>query len=350
MIPTIDLADPYLRGGQTFPQLADEMVERMLPYGREETFPDRAFLYERGQRGVDFFVVLAGEIEIFGTRPDKPENFVIRHDRHQFTGELDLFNNRQILVSARASTDVRVLNISRTEFRRLLSGEPDIGEIIVRAFILRRVGIIKHAHTAATLAGPQHGGDTLRIQRFLTRNGYPHSLVDTDGPDADAFLGRFAIGRDQLPMVVLPGRELLSNPSAPVLADALGLTEPHDDGHVYDVAVVGAGPGGLAAAVYAASEGLDTIALEGLAPGGQAATSSKIENYLGFPTGISGQGLAGRAHVQAQKFGARLAISREVVGLDCSTTAYRLLLEDGQSISSRAVVVAPPVRAIANLR
>lgn len=344
MLSAIDHADPYLRSAQTFPQLPDEMVGRMLAYGRPEELVDGSLLFERGQRGVDFFVILAGEIEIFGTRPDRAENFVVRHDRHQFTGELDLFNNREILVSARATASVRVLRVGRMEFRRLLSGEPDIGEVIIRAFILRRVGIIKHAHTSATLVGPKHADDTLRIQRFLTRNGYPHSLVDTDTLDAEAVLTSFAIGRDQLPMVVLPGRELLSNPATPALADALGLTETHEAGRVYDVAVVGAGPGGLAAAVYAASEGLDTIAIESLAPGGQAATSSKIENYLGFPTGISGQGLAGRAHVQAQKFGARLAIAREVVGLDCTSTPYRVLLEDGQSVCARAVVVATGAR------
>jgi thioredoxin reductase (NADPH) len=287
-------------------------------------------VFERGERSVDFFFVLEGSIEIFDRDEHGEPNVFTIHAERQFTGELDLFNDRQILVSGRTGQESRVIRVKRADFRRLVTGEPDIGEIIMRAFILRRVGLIRHAQGGVVLIGPGHGGDTLRLQRFLTRNGYPHRLLDTDlDPDAGGFLECFELTPDLLPVVIAPGERVLRNPSNAALADDLGLTETIDPGHAYDVAVVGAGPAGLAAAVYAASEGLDTIVVEALAPGGQAGTSSKIENYLGFPTGISGQALAGRAQIQAQKFGARLAISRAVTGLYCKEQPYRLALEDG---------------------
>lgn len=198
---------------------------------------------------------------------------------------------------------------------------------------------------ASVLIGPGHDANTLRLQRFMTRNGYPHQLLDTEkDPDAGGFLECFQLEREQLPVLILPGEVVLRNPSEGGLANALGLIEQLDPDAVYDVAVVGAGPAGLAAAVYAASEGLSTIVLESIAPGGQAGTSSKIENYLGFPTGISGQALAGRAQAQAQKFGARLAIARPVRALDCSHRPYGLILYDGQRVNTRSVVVATGAR------
>ncbi|WP_158809228.1 FAD-dependent oxidoreductase, partial [Beijerinckia sp. L45] len=256
-----------------------------------------------------------------------------------------LLNNRQSLVSARALANSRVVRIRHADFRRLVASEPDIGEIILRAFILRRVGVIRHAQGGVVLVGHGHDADTLRIQQFMTRNGYPHHVLDVDHhPDAHDLLICFGLTPDQLPVVVMPGAAMLQNPGNGALADGLGITEELDATTVYDVAVVGAGPGGLAAAVYAASEGLQTIIIESMAPGGQAGTSSRIENYLGFPTGISGQALAGRAQTQAQKFGARLAISRAVTALDCSDNPFKLMLDDGRSVSARAVVVATGAR------
>jgi thioredoxin reductase (NADPH) len=341
----LDPSDPYAREAQTFPQLTTEMAQRVAAYGIEERAPAGTVLFERGQRGVDFFFVLEGSIEVFDLDLHGRPRVVVAHGQHQFTGELDLFNDRQILVSARAGADSRVVRVKRADFRRLVSAESDIGEILMRAFILRRVGLIRHTQGGAVLIGPGHGADTLRLQRFLIRNGYPHKLYDTDAePDARGFLECFELTTDQLPVVVAPGDNMLRNPSNAALADELGLTESLNPDDVFDVAVVGAGPAGLAAAVYAASEGLRTIVLEAMAPGGQAGTSSKIENYLGFPTGISGMALAGRAQVQAQKFGARLAISRAVTGLDCDTTPYRVILDDGRPVQARAVVVATGAR------
>lgn len=341
----LDPSEPDARLAQTFPRLSPEMAGRIAGYGSEERLAKGTMLFERGQRGGDFFVVLEGRIEIFDFDDyGSPSVFTTLAER-QFTGELHLFNDRRILVSGRAGSDSRVLRVRRPDFRRLITGEPDLGEIIMRAFILRRVGLIRYARGGVALIGPAHGADTLRLQRFLTRNGYPYRLLDTDiDPDADGFVECLRITPDQLPVVVSSDHRLLRNPSTAALADDLGLTEATDPRHVYDVAVVGAGPAGLGAAVYAASEGLETIVVEALAPGGQAGTSSKIENYLGFPTGISGAALAGRAQVQAQKFGARLAISRAVVGIDCDGRPYRLRLEDGQSISAGAVVIATGAR------
>ena len=343
--PGLDPTDPYAREGQTFPQLSAEMAGRVARYGTEERLGAGALLFERGQRSVDFFLVLDGAVEVFEVDEyGAPHVFTVHH-AGQFTGEMDLFNDRQILVSGRAQADSRVVRIKRTDFRRLVTAEPDIGEIIMRAFILRRVGLVRHSQGGVVLIGPGHAADTLRLQRFMMRNTYPHRLLDTEeDAEAGGFLDCFHLTPDQLPVLVLPGHLLLRNPGNAALADALGITETLDPAIVYDVAVVGAGPAGLAAAVYAASEGLATIVLESTAPGGQAGTSSKIENYLGFPTGISGQALAGRAQAQAQKFGARLAIARAVTNLDCSERPYGLALDGGHAVRARAVVVATGAR------
>ena len=341
----LDADDPYARTAQTFPRLSDEMAARIAAYGREESFDDGAAIFTRGARGVDFFLVIDGGIDVFDIGDHGDERHLVAHGPGQFTGEVDLFNDRAILVSARAAGPTRAVRVAHADFRRLLSSESDIGEIVMRALILRRVGLIRHAQGGVVLVGPAHGGDLLRLARFLTRNAYPHRLLDTESDiETEGFLAGFGVAADALPVVVLPDARVLRNPSNAALADALGLTESYDPARVYDLAVVGAGPAGLAAAVYGASEGLDTIVLEALAPGGQAGTSSKIENYLGFPTGISGQALAGRAQVQAQKFGARLAIAHEVAGIDCTGHPFALELDDGTRVAARAVVVATGAR------
>ena len=340
-----DSSDPYARPAQTFPHLAPDMAARIRRYGKEERFAAGDVLFRSGDRGVDFFLVTEGAVAMIDTDAHGGEILVTTHDARQFTGELDLFNEREVLVGARAVEPGAAIRVPRAAFRRMVSAEPDIGEIILRASILRRVGMIQHAGGGAILIGSIHAADTLRIQSFLTRNAYPHRLLDTDvDPDARSALDCFQIGEDALPVVVTHGHDVLRRPDNATLADALGLTEGFDPDRVYDVAVIGAGPAGLAAAVYAASEGLDTIVIEAVAPGGQAGTSSRIENYLGFPTGISGQALAGRAQVQAQKFGARLAVARPAIGLDCGALPFRLSLEGGDSVAARCIVVATGAR------
>ena len=301
-------------------------------------------MFHRGERTVDFFLICAGEIAVIDHGDHGQENIVHVHRERQFTGELDLFNDRKILVSGRAVGPAEVVRVPRADFRAMIAAEPDIGEIIMRAFILRRVALMQHQQGAVTLVGPARSADTVRINAFLTRNGYPHRTIDSSSdPDAAAFLQGFGLTGDDLP-VVISEDQILRNPETRDLADALGVTVAIDHDRLHDVIVVGAGPAGLAAAVYAASEGLDTLIVESTAPGGQAGTSSKIENYLGFPTGISGQALAGRAQVQAQKFGARLAVSRAATGLDCSGEHFCLALEDGTRAKARAVVAATGAR------
>jgi thioredoxin reductase (NADPH) len=343
--PELDPTDPWAREAQTFPRLSPEMAARLARYGSEEALPAQTVLFSRGDRGADFFFVLEGAIEILDIADDGTPHVMRSHREHHFSGELTQYNDRQILVSGRTGPASRVVRVKRADFRRLVTGEPDIGEIIMRAFILRRVGLLRHGQAGVVLIGPAHSADTLRLEQFLMRNGYPHRLIDTEHDGgASGFLECFSIVPSELPVVIVPGDRALRNPSLAALADDLGLTENFDHESVFDVAVVGAGPAGLAAAVYAASEGLQTIVVESLAPGGQAGTSSKIENYLGFPTGISGQALAGRAQVQAQKFGARLAVSRAVTGLECDDSPYRLRLEDGAAIRTRAIVIATGAR------
>jgi thioredoxin reductase (NADPH) len=338
--------DLFEKPDQTFPRIPAEMVDRVTRYGNPETFDGGAYLYRSGERGFDFFLILDGTVDALDNDGKGGHIVLMTYGANQFSGELNLFSDRAALLSARTLRPSQLIRVPRASFRRMISAEPDIGEIILRACILRRAGMIRHAEGGTVLVGCVRSADTLRIQSFLIRNGYPHRLLDTDkAPDAISALECFHPGRlDAFPIVIIDGKNILQRPSNPELADALGITEKLDPKHIYDVAVVGAGPAGLAAAVYAASEGLDTVVIETIAPGGQAGNSSRIENYLGFPTGISGQMLAARAQVQAQKFGARLMIARSATALDCSSLPFRLALDDGASISARSIIVASGAR------
>jgi thioredoxin reductase (NADPH) len=338
--------DPYDRPAQIYPRLSPEMIARAGAYGIEGAVDEGTFLFRRGQRTADFFIVIDGAIEVLEQDEHDAFKTVTVHFPSEFTGELDLLNNRATLVAARVKESGRLIRVDRASFRRLIAAEPDIGEIVLRALILRRMGFIQHAQAGVVLVGSRRAGDTLRLRRFLTRNGYPHRLVDIDAePEAYKLLCAVGLVASDLPVVFAPGIVgALSNPTTAAFSDALGLTEDGDASEVHDVAVVGAGPAGLAAAVYAASEGLGTIVIEGLAPGGQAGTSSKIENYLGFPTGISGQSLAGRAQVQAQKFGAQLLISRMAMGVECAAHPFDIVLDDGRHVLARSVVIATGAR------
>ncbi|MEM6732052.1 MAG: FAD-dependent oxidoreductase [Myxococcota bacterium] len=338
--PSFDPTDPYLREGQIFPVLTDEQIARIKIYGTCEDHAEGASLFERGDRGVDFFVVLKGSVEIFDFNDDGSPRVFTVHRQNQFTGELDLFNNRKILVGGRTGEPSTLLRLSRSEFNRMSSTEQDIGEIIMRAFILRRSGFIAHDQAGVTLVGENGDSHLLRLQRFLRRNGYPYRTLSPDSPDAQALCDERSCEIMELPFVAAPGQTNLSNPSTRELADAVGLTEELENGHVFDLAIMGAGPAGLSACVYAASESLDTLVIESEAPGGQAGTSSKIENYLGFPTGISGQALAGRAWIQGQKFGAQFAIARSASEIQKTATAFAITLDDGEIVRARSVIIA----------
>jgi thioredoxin reductase (NADPH) len=341
MTTSLKSDDPYARTAQIYPVLGADLVERIAHYGTREKIAEGATLFHRGDRHADFFLVVEGEVAIFRTGDAGDDEILTVHVAGQFTGELDHVNARATLVTARAHAASQVIRVRSDDFRRMMTGEPDIAEIVMRAFILRRMGFLYHNQAGFVLVGLPNERDTLRIERFAIRNGYPLKLVEPgrDG-EYEVVMRQFGLDADDLPVVIAPGLPIMRNPSTAELADGLGLTEAFDPEEVWDVAVVGAGPSGLAAATYAASEGLHTVVIEAVAPGGQAGTSSKIENYLGFPTGISGQALAGRAQVQAQKFGARLAVSRGVTHIDCDHWPYTLILEDGQTLKSRAVVVA----------
>jgi thioredoxin reductase (NADPH) len=286
------------------------------------------------------FVVLDGEISISLPAADGETKIIAHHRRFDFSGELNMLNSQGSLVEARTVTDSRVLRIPRNELQRLMRAEGDIANLIVQATIWRRIGILGEATGGIVLVGHAGDAEMTELQRFLIRNSYPHRIVEAPVEEAASREDVLTDHEPSLPAVVLSDGRTLHRPTITELADELGITELPDPEMIYDVIVVGAGPAGLAAAVYAASEGLCTLVIEGTAPGGQAGTSSKIENYLGFPTGISGQRLASRAQLQALKFGVRFAISREVITAEQIDGIHKLKLAGGISVCSRSVVIA----------
>jgi len=316
-----------------FPALTEDIVARLQAYGDQESFPAGAVLYTHGDRKIDMFVVLDGEVEICLPSTDGDSKVFARYSKHNFTGEFNLLNSQGALVEARTIAPSTLLRISRTRFERLMRMEGDIANVIVAACIWRRIGIVKAASGGVILQGRSGDDQMMLLQRFFVRNNYPHRIVDVSAEDTENDCA-------PLPAVILSDGRTLRRPSIPELADELGITELPDPEMTCDVAVVGAGPAGLAAAVYAASEGLCTTVIEGMAPGGQAGASSKIENYLGFPAGISGQQLATRAQLQALKFGVHFAISREVITVEQLDGIHRLTLQGGYQVCARTVVVA----------
>src|ERR1700735_50885 len=330
-----EISTADFRRDLAFPKLTEEMIGRLSPYAREEVFPADAILYTYGDRQTDMFVVLEGGIDITFPVASGGTMVFARHRKLDFSGEFNLLNSQGAVVEARTISQSRLLRISRKELKRLMRGEGDIANLIVQATIWRRIGIVAEASAGVVLRGRADDAELISLQRFFVRNIYPHRIVELPSE-----AGGTAGGDPLLPAVILSDGRVLTRPAISALADELGITELPDSEMTYDVAVVGAGPAGLAAAVYAASEGLSTLVIEGIAPGGQAGTSSKIENYLGFPTGISGQRLASRAQLQALKFGVRFAISRQVVTAEQVAGIHKLTLAGGIPGRSRAVVVA----------
>jgi thioredoxin reductase (NADPH) len=316
-----------------FPDLTEDMVARLQVYGNQESFPTGAVLYTHGDRKIDMFVILEGEVEIYLPSTEDDAKVFARYRKQNFTGEFNLLNSQGALVEARTIAPSRLLRISRTRFERLMRMEGDIANVIVAACIWRRIGIVKAASGGVILQGRSGDDQMMLLQRFFVRNNYPHRIVNVSAEETEN-------DRAPLPAVILSDGRTMRRPSIPELADELGITELPDPEMTCDVAVVGAGPAGLAAAVYAASEGLCTTVVEGMAPGGQAGASSKIENYLGFPAGISGQQLATRAQLQALKFGVHFAISREVITVEQLDGIHKLTLQGGHQICARTVVVA----------
>jgi len=332
--PKVQEITADFRRDLAFPNLSSEMIQRLRSYGSEEAYPENVTLYTHGDRESDMFVVLEGGIDILLPTPGGGHKVFARHRKFAFSGEFSLLNSQRSVTEARTVMESRLLRISRKQLRLLMRAEGDIANIIVSAAIWRRIGVNAEAASGVLLRGFAGNAELMHLQRFFVRNYYPHRIEEVQ---KDNLEGR---ATSDLPSVVLSDGRILVRPTIMDLADELGITELPDPETIYDVAVVGAGPSGLAAAVYAASEGLSTIAIEGTAPGGQAGTSSKIENYLGFPTGISGAQLASRGHLQALKFGVHFAISREVVATQQIDGIHRLSLAGGKALCARCVVVA----------
>ncbi|MGB5811643.1 MAG: FAD-dependent oxidoreductase [Polyangiales bacterium] len=331
----------YERRAQMFPKLTPAQLDRVRPYGHVRRVDVGELLFDIGDRDLGFFVILSGELEVF--RPERGgEDILTVHEPGEFTGEINMLSGRANVVKGRMKKAGEVLELDRSSFRQLLAVEAELSEMFMRAFIVRRVGLITHEQGDVVVFGSEFSADTLRLKQFLSRNGHPYQYTDVErDADAGVFLERFHIGPEEVPVVYFTAHDrVIKNPTNRQIADCLGFSGNIDQDEIYDVAVVGAGPGGLAAAVYAASEGLQVVVLEGNVFGGQAGSSSKIENYLGFPTGISGQALAGRAYNQAQKFGAEIMMPRVATRLDCEKRPYTLELEDRDKLRARTVVIA----------
>jgi thioredoxin reductase (NADPH) len=324
-----------------FPVLEAEQIARLIAFGKHRQVRAGEIVSDQGDPGSAIFVVLDGALEIVGLSGGEPTAALRAVGPGQFTGEVNHLAGRGSLVRVRSSAAGTLLEMSRSNLRRVIGTDAELSEIFLRAFLLRRAYLIEHAVGDAVLIGSSHSSDTLRLRTFLTRNNHPHTYIDVDrDPDVQSVLDHFGIRVTDVPVVICRGRLVLRNPSNAEAAACFGLNATIDEAEVYDVIVVGAGPAGLAAAVYGASEGLSVLVLEGNVPGGQAGASSRIENYLGFPTGISGQGLTTRAFAQAEKFGARIVVARAARALRCQRPRYAVELDDGGVVHARSVVVA----------
>jgi thioredoxin reductase (NADPH) len=323
-----------------FPILNDAQIQRIASFGARRRAQPGEILFDQGDDTHGVFIVLKGSIEVVGLSNGHEAGLRILGPG-LFTGEVNQLSGRRSLVRCRARETSELIELGRTCLRRLMQTDATLGEILLRAFVLRRVYLIANSVGDAVLVRSSHSGDTLRLKGFLSRNGHPYTYVDVErDPDVQTMLDHFGIRLDDIPVLICRGELVLRNPSNSEAAACFGLNAGIDENAVYDLIVVGAGPSGLAAAVYGASEGLNVLVLEGNAPGGQAGSSSRIENYLGFPMGISGQDLAGRAFVQAEKFGAHILVARTARALKCERLPYTVELEGGGSVQARTVIIA----------
>jgi thioredoxin reductase (NADPH) len=321
---------------EIFPILTPEQVARIAPFARERTFGDGAILWDRGVRNNAMFVVVEGEIAIYSG----DNQLVTVHRRGAFSGDVDLLSGRPTVVKGRAQGVTRVLELGQDHLRRLVQTDPELSEIFLRAFMLRRCALMTRGFGNVVLIGSRHSAGTLSIQEFLTRNSQPYAYIDVDvDAGVQTTLDTFGVGVGDVPVFICRGERVLKQPTTDEVGECLGLNEVNEE-VLRDLVVIGAGPAGLAAAVYAASEGLDVLVVESSAPGGQAGASSRIENYLGFPTGISGQLLASSALVQAEKFGAELVVARTAVRLGCERRPYRVDLGGGHVVQARTIIIA----------
>lgn len=348
------------RFDQMFPVLeaAQLVAAKRFASGPAQQFKPGDLVYGVGTRNAPAWLILDGSLEVVRRDGLHRESSVISLSAGQFSGEVSQLSGHGTIAAGRAGPDgCTAMPFDAAHIRALMVGSAELGEIMMRAFILRRVALIEDGGSGSLLIGHPNSPDLLRIQGFLSRNGYPYSVLDVEADEeARAAVERFGVLDAELPLMICPNGALLKRPSDAEAGACLGITPELDPNKIYDVAVVGAGPAGLAAAVYGASEGLSMIVLDQRAFGGQAGASARIENYLGFPTGISGQALAGRAFNQAQKFGAEIAIPLEVAKLDCNksgTGLFTLDIAGDKTVQARTVIVASGARyrrpAIGNL-
>jgi thioredoxin reductase (NADPH) len=327
------------RREKIFPKLTPVQISRIELHGHIRSVQSGEVLIEQGDRSVPFFVVITGEVEILRPLGDR-ETLVTVHGPGEFTGEVNMLSGRRSLVRARVTKPGKVIELDHQQMLGLVQTDAELSGILMTAFILRRVELIAAGVGDIVLVGSTYSASTLRIREFLMRNGHPYSYIDLErDPDVQNLLDSFRVSASEVPVLICRGQIVLRDPSNQEIADCLGFNESIDQTQVRDLIIIGTGPSGLAAAVYGASEGLDVLMLETSSPGGQAGSSSRIENYLGFPTGISGQELASRAYLQAQKFGAHMLVAR-AARLSCDNKPYVVELENGTQISTRTVLIA----------
>ena len=328
------------RQAQAFPVLTPMQIARIRPYGTVRPVQAGEVLFEPGKSGMSCFVVLSGKLDI-AVPGLSGEQVIVTHGPGQFSGEVVLISGARAMSRGRVAEPGEFLEVSADALRALIAKDAELSEIFMRAFLLRRVAMISQGLGNVIVLGSRHSSNTLRLREFLTRNGHPYTYVDLDNDKgSQELLDRFDIKLEDIPVVICSGTSALRNPTNQQLAACLGFTGRVDQSRIHDVVIVGAGPAGLAAAVYAASEGLDAVVIEAEFPGGQAGASSKIENYLGFPMGISGQDLAGRAVVQAEKFGAQIMVGERVVKIRCVQRPYQLTLGNGATLETRSIIIA----------
>ena len=324
----------------TAPALRPSQLARLSAHGRERDVAEGEVIIDVGEPSVPFFVVIAGQLEVVHPTATG-ETGVLVLGPGRFTGEGTMLTGRPALARIRATAPTSVIEIDRTRLLAIVQADAELGEVLLRTFVLRRLALIARGFGDAVLLGSDHSADTLRVREFLTRNGHPYTSVDLDcDTEAQDLLDRFHVATDDVPVLITRGGVVLRNPANDLIARALGFNSAVDITHLRDLVIVGAGPAGLAAAVYGASEGLDVLVVESNAPGGQAGTSSRIENYLGFMNGIAGADLAARAYGQAARFGAQFLIADGATRLVCDRRLIAVEFADGRRVSARTVIVA----------
>jgi thioredoxin reductase (NADPH) len=326
-----------------FLRFTDDEMARLSRFGEPRSYKQGDMLAKVGEPGPGLMLILSGQVDV--TRPEGDRHtHIVTHERGNFMGELAQLSGRPYLVNEQALTDVEAVAIPPDRLRALLIAEADLGERIMRALILRRVGLIESG-AGPVVIGDGENADVLRLVNFLRRNGHPYQQINPANDNcAKTLVERFQVTEDELPIVLCPGGQLLRNPTEGQLGRCVGLVGPIDSKKLYDVVVIGAGPSGLATSVYAGSEGLSVLAIDCRSFGGQAGASARIENYLGFPTGISGMALMGRAFSQVQKFGVEVLIPDEAVKLECGNDPCHVQLATGERVQARAVVIATGAR------